>query len=129
MLSRAGVVICALVSGREETISSKRECSNNQHAHQQDHGRHKDGDDLGHGLVAYHRATRLAGVIDDGNRDTPPGENGVEGRCQEPGSEQIPNLGRLITSFFRREDAGDTGKVNATEGESKDACPGQRTEG
>ena len=67
-------------------------------------------------------------MTDDGNRDAPPGECGVEACRQEPSAEKIPNLGRFIAALLRSEDAGDTGKVNAAKRNCQNSRPAQTGE-
>ena len=84
-LGRAWVVIgrvirrsATSVSG-EKAITCQRERADNQHPDEQDHRRNKDRNDLGHGGGANDRATRSACMADNRNRNTPPGQDGVEG--------------------------------------------------
>src|SRR5215212_9490646 len=62
-------------------------------------------------------------MADNRHRDTPPGEDGIESRGQKPRAKEIINFLGLICALFRREDAGDTGKVNATKSDCQDTCP------
>ncbi len=52
-------------------------------------------------------------------------ERGVEAGCQQPGAEQVPDLGRLLTALLRGEEAGDAGKVDAAEGDGEHNGPAQ----
>ncbi len=114
--------------GGEEAVTRKREGADDEHADQPDHDGHEDGDDFGEGGAADHRARGRAGVVDDGNRDAPPGEAGVEGRGQEPRAEEIPYLGGFVAALFGGEDAGDACKVNAAECHGKNGCPAHARE-
>ena len=59
----------------------------------------------------------------NGHRDTPPGQNGIESSCEKPCAEQIINFLGFIRALFGREDASDARKVNATKGDCQDSWP------
>lgn len=67
LLSLARVIVMRAITSGEQPVACQRECSNDQHTDQQDHGGHEDGHNLGHGRSADDRATGLAYIVDDGN--------------------------------------------------------------
>src|SRR5512138_2574589 len=64
-------------------------------------------------------------MTDDRNRNTPPGEDGIEGSCQEPCTEKVIDLFGFIRALLGCEDAGDPGKVDAAERDCQDGCPAE----
>ena len=67
-------------------------------------------------------------VVEDGDRHAPPGEGGVEARRQHPRAKEIIDFGGFVTALFGGEDAGDTGKVDAAEGDGEDGRPAHTCE-
>src|SRR5215208_262195 len=128
-LDRAWVLIGRVIRrgpthvSSKKTIACQRERADNQHPDEQDHRCNKDRDDLCHGGGANDRATRSAGMADNRNRNTPPGQDGIEGRRQKPRAKEIINFLGLVSALFRGEDASDAGKVDPTKRDGQDACP------
>ena len=69
-----------------------------------------------YGQFRWNVKQEAAGSIVSGNRhrDTPPGQDGVHGRSQQPGTEKVPDFGGFVASLFRGEETGNPGKVDAT---------------
>ncbi len=67
-------------------------------------------------------------MVEDRNGDTPPGQDGVHQGGQHPGSEEIPNFGRLVLALFGCEQTGDPGKVDPTKGDRENRSPGDAHE-
>jgi hypothetical protein len=119
----------AYAVGGKEAVTGDGETADDEHADQPDHDGHEDGNDFGEGGAADDRARRRAGVVDDGHRDAPPGEAGVEARREQPRAEEVPNLGRFVAALFGGEDAGDAGEVDAAKGHRQDGGPAHAREG
>ncbi len=64
-------------------------------------------------------------MADNRHRDTPPGEDGVERRGQEPRAKEVIHFLGFVGALLGGEDARDTRKVNATEGNCEDGSPAE----
>ena len=111
----------------EEPVTSHREGTDDEHPDQPD----QDATKIGTTRRSVSRATTVVAqglMIEDSQRDTPPGEHGVHGCSQHPGSKEIPNLVRLIGSLFWGEEARNAGEVDAAEGDGQDGGPANTDE-
>jgi len=112
----------AAVSLAEEPLARHREGADDQDADEPDHDGDEDGDHGQHGALRDEGITQ-GFVAEDGDRDTPPGQNGVHAGSQQPGGEQVPDFGGFIQALLRGEQAGDAGEVDAAEGQCQDGGP------
>ena len=62
-------------------------------------------------------------MIDNGDRYPPPGQHGVHGGGDQPGSKQVPALGLLPELTLRSKETGNTGKIDPAEGNRQDRGP------
>jgi hypothetical protein len=95
----------------KDSFTGNREGVDQQHTDQEYQPGHKDGHNTGHRLLAK-QYTTFGIVFENGDRNTPPGEGGVEAGSQQPGTKEIPDFSGFITSSFRGEDSGDPGKID-----------------
>ena len=73
-------------------------------------------------------AQESRGLGDVYKRQAPPGEDGVHGGADQPGTQQVPDFAGFISALLGGEEAGDAGEVNDAEGDGEDGSPGDAEE-
>src|SRR5215208_7101538 len=106
----------------EETFACNRKGVDQQDTDGEYHGGNKNRHKFHHGCLAKEDAS-CGAMLENSYGDSPPGKDGIEGSSKEPRREEIPHLGRFITSLFRREDACNSGKIDAAESQRQHRGP------
>lgn len=113
--------------GGEDALASHGEGANDEDAGHPDDKGNEDGHGSGEGFGGDDGGG-LEGMGGDCHGDAPPGEDGVHGGTEEPGTEEVPDLARFVGALFGGKEAGDACEVNAAEGNGEDGCPGDAKE-
>ena len=117
--------IAACVRRGKQIVACNGERSNDQHADQPNHHGYKDRHDFDQCTITDNRPSRGAGVINDCNRNSPPGKGGIEAGGQQPCTEKVPNLGGFIAPLLWCKDAGDSSEVNTAKSYCQNGRPPQ----
>src|SRR6266508_4629648 len=115
------------ISQCKESLAGNGERTDNQNADHPDHKSYYNRNGLSHRCLADKCASRCI-VIEDRDRDAPPGKAGIEACRENPCPEEIPDLSRFVATFFWRKDTCNPGEVHAAESERENGRPAHTCE-
>jgi len=113
---------------RKKLVASSGESTNNEHTNQPDEDSDKNGDKAEQNSTRNDRSPERL-MIENCNRNTPPGEHSIHSSSEQPSAEEIPDgMKRRSIVVVGCKQTGNASKINCAESDSEDSSPTQGEE-
>ena len=113
---------------REKLVAGSGESTDNEHPNQPDEDSDKNGDKAEQNSTRNDRSPEGL-MIENCNRNTPPGEHGVHSSSEQPSTEEIPDsMKRRSVLIIWGKQSSNPSEVNCAESNSENGSPTQREE-